>query len=292
MNIIFSIDGGLGKSIIATAVLKAIKKQYKKANILVSTGYPDVFINNPNVNRIITHANNSGIYKDFIQNKDAKVFISDPYSTSDYITESKHLIQIWCEMFGIEYNGEMPELFLSKAEKQYFEPFYRLDKPILAIQPNGGAINQPLKYSWVRDIPAPIVEQVIEHYKNDYSIVHIKREDQIMYENTIGALDSFRSIAIMLTMSEKRLLIDSSAMHIATALNLPSVVAWIGTSSKVFGYDMHTNIMANTPPKEYDLDHSYYQRMPLFEDISKIPYNDLNEVFDVNEIIKLIKAPN
>jgi len=292
MNIIFSIDGGLGKSIIATAVLKAIKKQYKKANILVSTGYPDVFINNPNVNRIITHANNSGIYKDFIQNKDAKVFISDPYSTSDYITESKHLIQIWCEMFGIEYNGEMPELFLSKAEKQYFEPFYRLDKPILAIQPNGGAINQPLKYSWVRDIPAPIVEQVIEHYKNDYSIVHIKREDQIMYENTIGALDSFRSIAIMLTMSEKRLLIDSSAMHIATALNLPSVVAWIGTSEKVFGYDMHTNIIANTPPKEYDLGHSYYQRMPLFEDISKIPYNDLNEVFDVNEIIKLIKAPN
>jgi hypothetical protein len=292
MNIIFSIDGGLGKSIIATAVLKAIKKQYKKANILVSTGYPDVFINNPNVNRIITHANNSGIYKDFIQNKDAKVFISDPYSTSDYITESKHLIQIWCEMFGIEYNGEMPELFLSKAEKQYFEPFYRLDKPILAIQPNGGAINQPLKYSWVRDIPAPIVEQVIEHYKNDYSIVHIKREDQIMYENTIGALDSFRSIAIMLTMSEKRLLIDSSAMHIATALNLPSVVAWIGTSEKVFGYDMHTNIIANTPPKEYNLDHSYYQRMPLFEDISKIPYNDLNEVFDVNEIIKLIKAPN
>jgi ADP-heptose:LPS heptosyltransferase len=292
MNIIFSIDGGLGKSIIATAVLKAIKKQYKKANILVSTGYPDVFINNPNVNRIITHANNSGIYKDFIQNKDAKVFISDPYSTSDYITESKHLIQIWCEMFGIEYNGEMPELFLSKAEKQYFEPFYRLDKPILAIQPNGGGNNQPLKYSWVRDIPAPIVEQVIEHYKNDYSIVHIKREDQIMYENTIGALDSFRSIAIMLTMSEKRLLIDSSAMHIATALNLPSVVAWIGTSEKVFGYDMHTNIIANTPPKEYDLNHSYYQRMPLFEDISKIPYNDLNEVFDVNEIIKLIKAPN
>jgi ADP-heptose:LPS heptosyltransferase len=144
----------------------------------------------------------------------------------------------------------------------------------------------------VRDIPAPIVEQVIEHYKNDYSIVHIKREDQIIYENTIGALDSFRSIAIMLTMSEKRLLIDSSAMHIATALNLPSVVAWIGTSEKVFGYDMHTNIIANTPPKEYDLGHSYYQRMPLFEDISKIPYNDLNEVFDVNEIIKLIKAPN
>ena len=289
MNVIFSIDGGLGKSIMATAVLKAIKKQYSKANILVSTGYPDVFINNPNVNRIITHANNSGIYKDFIHNKDAKVFISDPYSTSDYITESKHLIEIWCEMFGIKYNGEMPEMFLSKAEKQYFQPFYQLEKPILAIQPNGGAINQPLKYSWVRDIPAPIVEQVIEHYKNDYSIVHIKRDDQIIFQDTIGALDNFRSIAILLTLSKKRLLIDSSAMHMATALNLPSVVAWIGTSPKVFGYDMHTNIMANTPPKEYDLNHTYYQRLPLFEDISKIPYNDLNEVFNATEIIEKLK---
>ena len=289
MNVIFSIDGGLGKSIMATAVLKAIKKQYSKANILVSTGYPDVFINNPNVNRIINHANNSGIYKDFIHNKDAKVFISDPYSTSDYITESKHLIEIWCEMFGIKYNGEMPEMFLSKAEKQYFQPFYQLEKPILAIQPNGGAINQPLKYSWVRDIPAPIVEQVIEHYKNDYSIVHIKRDDQIIFQDTIGALDNFRSIAILLTLSKKRLLIDSSAMHMATALNLPSVVAWIGTSPKVFGYDMHTNIMANTPPKDYDLNHTYYQRLPLFEDISKIPYNDLNEVFNATEIIEKLK---
>ena len=289
-NIIFSIDGGLGKSIMATAVLKAIKKQYKKANVLVSTAYPDVFINNPNVNKIITHTNNSGLYRDFIQNKEAKIFISDPYSTSDYITESKHLIQIWCEMFEIEYDGEMPELFLSKAEKQYYEPFYKLNKPIFAIQPHGGAINQPLKYSWTRDIPSPIIEKIIEKFKDDYAIVHIKREDQIMYQNTIGALDNFRSIAVLLTLSKKRLLIDSSAMHIATALNIPSVVAWIGTNPKVFGYEMHKNIIANKFTKELDLNHSYFQRLPLFEDISKIPYNDLNEIFNVKEMIEVIKS--
>lgn len=289
MNIIFAIDGGLGKSIMATAVLKAIKKQYKKANILVSTAYPDVFINNPNVNKIITQSNNSGLHRDYIMNKEAKVFIADPYSTSDYITESKHLIQIWCEMFGVQYNGEMPEMFLSKSEKQYYEPFYRLDKPIMAIQPHGGAIGQSLKYSWTRDIPMPIMEKIIERFKDDYAIVHIKRDDQIQYANTIGALDNFRSIAILLTMSEKRLLIDSSAMHIATALNLPSVVTWVGTNPKVFGYDMHKNILANPTTKELDLNHPYYQKLPLFEDISKIPYKDLNEVFDVKEIIQNLK---
>jgi hypothetical protein len=183
----------------------------------------------------------------------------------------------------------MPELFLLKAEKEYFEPFYRLDKPIFAIQPNGGAINQPLKYSWTRDIPSPIVEQVIERYKDDYAILHIKREDQIIYPNTLQALDSFRSIAILLSLSQKRLLIDSSAMHIATALNLKSTVAWVGTNPKVFGYDMHTNIIANKPTREVAIDHSGYQKYLLFQDISTIPYNDLNDVFDKNLIINSLK---
>lgn len=288
-TIIFSIDGGLGKNIMATAVLKAIKKKYSKANIIVVSGYPDVFINNPNVNRVLNHSQTSGIYAKNIMNKDAKVFVSDPYHTSDYITESAHLLKIWCEMYGLEYNGEMPELFISKAEKEYFEPFYRLDKPIFAIQPNGGAIGQPLKYSWTRDIPQPIVQELINYFAKDYAVLHIKREDQIVYDNTLQALDSFRSIAVLLSLSEKRLLIDSSAMHIATSLNLPSVVTWVGTSPKVFGYDMHTNIVAKEPKKEINLEHNFYAKHLLFEDISTFPYNELKDVFDVGEIIKALK---
>ena len=289
MNVIFQIDGGLGKSIMATAVLKAIKKKYSKANIIVVSSYPDVFISNSNVNRVITHEQLSGIYEKWIMQKEAKVFVSDPYQTSDYITESKHLIEIWCEMYGLKYDGEMPELFLSKAEKQYFEPFYRLDKPIMAIQPNGGAFNQPLKYSWTRDIPQPIVQDVINYFANDYAVLHIKRDDQFMYENTMACLDNFRSIAIMLTLSEKRLLIDSSALHIATALNLPSVVCWVGTNPKVFGYNMHTNIEANAPDFEPNLNHPHYSKYLLFQDISTIPFNDLNNVFDKNLIINALK---
>jgi ADP-heptose:LPS heptosyltransferase len=288
-TIICQIEGGLGKSIMFTAVLKAIRKQYKKANIIVVTGFPDVFISNPNVNKVLAFDQLSGIYSQYIMGKDAKVFVSDPYHRSDFITESAHLIKIWCESYGVEYNGEMPELFLLKAEKEYFEPFYRLDKPILAIQPNGGAQNQPLKYSWTRDIPAPIIEQVIEHFKNDYAILHIKREDQIVYPNTLQALDSFRSIAVLLSMSQKRLLIDSSAMHIATALKLPSTVAWSGTNPNVFGYEMHKNILANKPTREPDFNHSHYQKYLLFQDISTIPYNDLNEVFDATKIIDSLR---
>ena len=63
MNIIFSIEGGLGKSIMGTAVLKAIKNQYPKSYIIVVTHYPDVFIGNPNANKVFTHEKANGLYK-------------------------------------------------------------------------------------------------------------------------------------------------------------------------------------------------------------------------------------
>jgi len=52
MNIIFQIEGGLGKSIMATAMVKVIKNHYKNSNLIVVTAYPDVFLNNPQVNRV------------------------------------------------------------------------------------------------------------------------------------------------------------------------------------------------------------------------------------------------
>ena len=287
--VIFQIDGGLGKSIMATAILKAIKKKYQNANVIVVTGYPDVFIGNPNANKVLHQHQAVGLYKNYIQNKNTKVFITDPYSTSDYITESNHLLKIWCELYGLNYNGELPEIFLSKGEKDYFAPFYKLDKPIMAIHPNGGGEGQPLKYSWTRDLPSPVVNEVVNYFKNDYAIVHIKRDDQLNYENTITALDNWRSIAIMLTMSAKRLLIDSSCMHVASALDLPSVVGWVGTNPFVFGYDIHTNIFANDPTKKVNIESNSYNKHLLFEDISTLPYNDLSEIFDTQRIINALK---
>ena len=52
MNIIFQIEGGLGKSIMATAMVKVIKNHYKDSTLIVVTPYPDVFLNNPQVDKV------------------------------------------------------------------------------------------------------------------------------------------------------------------------------------------------------------------------------------------------
>ena len=57
MNIIFQIDGGLGKSIMATAMVKVIKNRYKNSNIVVVTAFPDIFLNNPHIHEVYNFNN-------------------------------------------------------------------------------------------------------------------------------------------------------------------------------------------------------------------------------------------
>lgn len=288
MNIIFQIDGGLGKSIMGTAMVKILRKRYKNAHIIVSTAYPDVFLNNPHINECFETSKMGGAYLKYIKDQECKVFAADPYHHTSFITEKEHLYKTWCKIYGLHYNNEQPELYLTQPEIDYFKPFYKVEKPIMVIQPNGGPQEQSFKYSWTRDIPQPIINKIIQHYKNDYTIIHIKRKDQYEYPDTFFALDGFRSIAILLQLSKKRLLIDSFGQHLAAAMGIKSTVCWITTKPKVFGYNLHDNVLAESFTKEPQIQNSIYQPFNLAQEIHTIPYNDLNEVFDVNKIIESI----
>ncbi len=288
MNILFQIDGGLGKSIMGTAMVKILRRRYKNSHIVVSTAYPDVFLNNPHINECFETPQMGGAYLKYVKDQDCKIFVSDPYHHTSFITEKEHLFKTWCKIYGLHYNNEQPEIYLTQPEKDYFIPFYNTEKPIMVIQPNGGPQNQGFQYSWTRDIPLPTINEIIQHYKNDYSIIHVKRKDQYEYPDTLFALDGFRSIAILLQLSKKRLLIDSFSQHLAAAMGIKSTVCWVSTKPKIFGYNLHDNILANPFTKEPQIQNSIFQPFNLAQDIHSIPYNDLNEVFDTNKIIESI----
>ena len=289
MNILFQIDGGLGKSIMATAMVKVIKKRYKNANLIVVTAYPDVFLNNPNVSKVYNTNNINGFYLKYVKDQKCKIFVEDPYRNENFILDKPiKLLKTWCELYSLRYNNEQPELYLTQPELDYFQPYYTTDKPILAIQINGGPAGIGYQYAWTRDIPEPTILELINHYKNDYTIIHIKREDQKIYPDTMQALDGYRSIAILLLLSSKRLLMDSFAQHMAAALNKKSTVCWVSTKPEIFGYKLHDNIKANPFTKEPSLHEAAYQPFSLSQDIHSIPYNDLKEIFNTDKIIESI----
>lgn len=288
MNIIFQISGGIGKCVAGTAVCEAIKKKYPDSKLIVVSGYSDVFINNPNIYRSYNFGGMSYFHEEFIENKEFKIFAHDPYVQTEHVMQTEHLIKTWCEMFGLEYNGEMPKLYITDRERTFFGNKYNSDKPIFLLQSNGGAPND-MKYSWARDLPRNTVISIIDAVKSDYNVVHIKREDQLSFENTIPVSDSFRALAVLIEMSQKRLFIDSFAQHTACALNKPSVVCWIANKPHVFGYTLHDNIVSEPFTIAPELRNAYLGKFNISGELTEFPYDNESEIFNTDKILKALK---
>jgi len=288
MNIVFQINGGIGKCVIATAVCEAIKKEYPKSKLIVISGYPDVFLNNPNVDRAFAFGGFSYFYEEYIEDKEFKIFAHDPYLQTEHVEQKEHLIKTWCEMFNIPYNGESPRIYLTDREIKFFGNKFSSDKPLFLLQTNGGAPSD-MAYSWSRDMPISVANDIVNEFKDVYNIIHIRREDQIPLENTIPITDSFRALAVLISLSRKRLFIDSFCQHTAAALELPSTVCWITNKPNVFGYEIHDNIISNIFTVKPELRNAYLGKFNIGGDLLEFPYNNESEIFDTNVIISSVK---
>lgn len=288
-NIIFSIEGGIGKSIIATAVCEAIKKQYPDDKLIVITAYPQVFLLNPHVDKCLTHGNLQYFYKDYVENNSVITFLHNPYQETSFIERKKHLIETWCEMFNIKYNGEQPKLYLTQREIDFYSNQFQSEKPLFVIQTNGGGQDQQIKYSWSRDIPNSTAQKVVDSLVNQYNVIHIKREDQLGLQNTTPVTADFRALVVLIKLSKGRLFMDSFAQHVAKALDLDSVVLWVANTPKQFGYSNNTNIVANKETTTPELKNSIFAKYNIVGELLEFPYNDETEIFNDDEVIDAVK---
>ena len=288
MNIVFQINGGIGKCVMATAVCEAIKKQYPDSKLIVVSGYADVFLNNPFVDRAFNFGGFSYFYKEYIENQEFKIMAHDPYLETRHVMQDEHLIETWCKLFNVNYNGEQPKIHLTGREIDFFSNKFISDKPIFLMQTNGGAPSD-IKYSWARDIPRSIVLDVVNEFKDDYNIVHIKREDQLSYDDTFAVSDSFRALVVLISISSKRLFMDSFAQHVAAGLNLPSTVLWIANKPEVFGYKINDNILPNPFTTTPELCNAYLGKFNISGDLVEFPYNSEREIFNIQDVLKSLK---
>ena len=289
MNIVFQINGGIGKCILATSICKTIKEEHPDSQLIVVSGYPEVFLNNPYVDKAFAFGQQAYFYEDFIEGKDFIVFAHDPYLDTHYLRQNEHLSATWARMYGLPKPNKKPELFLTEREIQFFSTKFQTEKPILLLQTNGGAQGQELKYSWARDIPSSVVLPVIEEFKSTHTIVHMKREDQIGYADTIPVTESFRALCVLIALSEKRLLMDSFGQHAAAALGKSSTVLWIANSPVVFGYDTNINIVSEPFTRKPELRHAYLNKFDISGNLLEFPYHTESVVFNVDRVIESLK---
>ena len=246
-TVVFFFQGGIGKHIAATAVAENINKNYPDRKLIVICPYPEVFLNNPFVHRIYRSNTAQYFHEDFIKDKDVIFLGNEVYQYHSYVVEKKHLIEAWCNMFGLKYTGENPRLFLNYAEVIDVAKKYNKNKPLFILQSNGGGDTN--HYNWARDLPEFLVKDLINELKDTYHIYHIARNDQISYKNTEKISTHWRELFCLISLSQKRLFIDSFAQHASAALGLPSTVCWISTNPDHLGYNIHKNILAKDHAK-------------------------------------------
>ena len=234
MYSIFHLEGGIGKNILATAVISSLKKSDTERKIIVVTAWPQVWFNNPNVFQVFQLGAAFNFYKNYIQDQDVKIYRQEPYHTEGYILKKQHLILSWCEMIGVKWDGTSPKLYFSPLELEFIRMkiLNGVTKPIFLLHTNGGgAGGRP--YSWYRDLPYKTALDVVNYFKSDYHIYQIGYEGQSMVEGATRLNLDTREILAAPFFSKKRLLIDSFSQHASAALGVSSVVCWIGNDPTV-----------------------------------------------------------
>ena len=285
-NVVFFLQGGIGKHIASTAVAECIKNNYPDRDLIVVCPYPEVFLNNPFVHRVYRSNTVQYFYNDFIKDKDVIYLGNEVYQSNEYVAKNKHLINAWCEMFNLKYNNEQPKLYINQAEIYDAQTKFAKEKPILVIQPNGGAEGQPNNnYSWSRDLPPFLTEKLVKKLSNKYYIYHLCRPNQLKFEGAEQVSLPWRESFALLALSTARLLIDSYSQHAAAALGLSSVVCWIGTKPDKLGYNLHKNILAKDSAKAFYHPIDGIVSEQEFIGLSHQCNIDLTKAFNIDEIL-------
>jgi len=287
MYSIFHIEGGIGKNILATAVVSSLKSSDTERKIIVVTAWPQIWFNNPDIYQVYLLGQNANFFKNFIQDKDTKIFRIDPYHTEDYILNKKHLIQIWCNLCGVNWNGNAPRLYFSPLELENIKSkvLKGVTKPIFILHTNGGGAGPNSRpYSWYRDIPVQNAIDVVEYFKKDYHIYQLGYEGQTLINGCNKLSLDTREVLASVLFSQKRLLIDSFSQHASVAFGLKSVVCWVGNDPSVLGYKTNINIKPAIE-QVYDTYHSsYLDDFDIGGNPIQFPYDRL-KLFDSDEII-------
>jgi hypothetical protein len=246
----------------------------------------------PFIDRVYRIGNTPYFYKDYIQDQDSIIFKHEPYFTTDHIHKRKGLIQNWIELYGLPYNGEDPELRFNYRQEQFGFNKWNRNAPVLVIQTNGGPLQgQQYPYSWTRDMPPHVGRSLVEMFKGQYHIIQICREESQVIQGVNEAhWESMSNMELfyLMKMSNARILIDSSLQHAAAALKMKSTVLWIGTSPTVFGYELHSNIIADLG-EETKLPDSYLFDYSFNGVLHECPMIDTTQMFDLQQIAASIQ---
>lgn len=245
---VISFSSGIGDDLLCTIVIAQLKKKGVK-NIWIKTLYPELYKNNPFVDRIIKKKDPANA-----KNRNIDLFLKYnhirtlyPYYTfrnnetdRDEIP-AKHIIHIMCEKAGVYPPEELkPLFFLSEKEKTEG----RLYNNQICIQSTGiGSLNYMKNKDWFPER----LEKVVLELNKKYTVIQLGSKEDKLIEGVIDlrGKTSIRETAAILYASHFFIGLVGFLMHLARAVDCSSIIIYGGREHPdQTGYSNNINIFS------------------------------------------------
>lgn len=250
---IYVVQGGIGKHVMFSSLINKLC-ELNEEKIIVVSAYPDLFKFHPKVEKSATF-DTPGFYDEYIKNTDNMIIHREPY-ISDYVKGNTHLIEQWAKLLGVEYNNDLPDIYVDDFAVEEAERFIKDFPDFILVQFSGGQSplmidrNIPfISQGQIRDYPRELAQEVVDKLKKvypKYSIINYALPNEGTY-NLEGCehLESpYLFYVCLLKYCKTYVCIDSSLQHFAAELHneKKGIVIWGSTDPKCLGYEKNINI--------------------------------------------------
>jgi ADP-heptose:LPS heptosyltransferase len=299
-----SVHGGIGRNIMATAVIENMKKAYPALDIYVVAGCPEVFLRSPHVKRVHDLSHPAYLYNDYVLDKKALLLQVEPYQHYSYAHKEKHFTQCWCEMMNIPYVTKEPKIYFNISEQEMAKDYLKkFDRRMVLLQHQGGKIPQKKEKKekliaqagmYKRNLPENVTQKVVDGLiAMGYMVGSVGHENQFLPKGAEPIKFPIRAICALIPYVEAVISIDSFLLHGAACFKdqVPVMALWGGTDPNVLGYEWHTNCVrkvCDTPmchrPNSYLYD---FEETGFMWDC---PHNDICMNYEADQILEQFKT--
>jgi len=267
---LITVEGGLGKNVMFTALMPTIKKHYDE--VYVASPYDDVFKACSLVDGAFPFGQ-ANLYTDIALDEDCTVLWREPYSNPRFIKKQCHLFDAWLQELGIDepnldymsmtpildqIDTAYPQLVKTAEEKvrEWGDGKFILVQFCGGQAPLGDIKNtqyddhkEAIKRNYYKG--QELIDKIHSAYP-DFKIIHYALSNEPSYEHTEKATMPYLVYHLLAKHAFKVVCTDSSLQHLVTGQCSDTTVIWGETRPEHFGYACNNNICAehvrNTQP--------------------------------------------
>ena len=258
-NVILKVGGGIGRNIVGTVIARNLRKAYPDKRVVALVSCPDVFLKNPNVDRIVNMGQPYYFYEDYMMGGKSVLLDAEPYQHYDYINRTKSLAECWCEMLEIPCDNIKPDIFFSDSELRMAQIYLnKFDREMVLLHHTGGKIPNDKSEKeditskagmYKRSLPHDVTQKITDELINKgFMVGAIQHENQSMPSGAEKINFPLRAIMALIPYVAEVICIDSFIQHACAGLGKKSLVVWGGTNPIVLGYKEHDNMTRKACP--------------------------------------------